>query len=82
LLAATGDDVKVMQELRRHAKISATMEVYVHAGMEKKHAALRRAIDVLLAEADERYRRVGKTGKFRDCSLESSGVSGSCGLSC
>ena len=48
LLAATGDDVKVVQELMRHAKISTTMEVYAQAGMEKKRAAQRRAVDVLL----------------------------------
>jgi integrase len=48
LLAATGDDVKVVQELMRHAKISTTMEVYAQASMEKKRAAQRRAVDVLL----------------------------------
>jgi integrase len=48
LLAATGDDVKVVQELMRHAKISTTMEVYAQAGMEKKRAAQRRAVDVLM----------------------------------
>jgi integrase len=48
LLAATGDDVKVVQELMRHAKISTTMEVYAQAGMEKKRTAQRRAVDVLL----------------------------------
>jgi site-specific recombinase XerD len=32
LLDATGNDVKVVQELMRHAKVS-TMEVYTHAGM-------------------------------------------------
>jgi len=48
LLAATGDDVKVVQELMRHAKISTTMEVYAQAGMEKKRVAQRRAVDALL----------------------------------
>ncbi len=48
LLAATGNDVKVVQELMRHSKISTTMEVYAQAGMEKKRAAQRRAVDVLL----------------------------------
>ena len=50
LLAATGDDVKVVKELMRHAKISTTMEVYAQAGMEKKHVAQRRAVDVLLLD--------------------------------
>jgi integrase len=48
LLAATGDNVKVVQESMRHAKISTTMEVYAQAGMEKKRVAQRRAVDVLL----------------------------------
>ena len=48
MLAATGDDVKVVQELMRHAKISTTMEVYAQAGMEKKSVAQRRAVDVML----------------------------------
>ncbi|WP_044175974.1 tyrosine-type recombinase/integrase [Granulicella mallensis] len=35
LLAETGNDVKVVQELMRHSKISTTMEVYTQAGMTK-----------------------------------------------
>lgn len=48
LLAATGDDVKVVQELMRHAKISTRAEVYAQAGMENKRAAQRKAVDLLL----------------------------------
>jgi integrase len=48
LLATTGNDVKVVQELMRHAKISTTMEVYAQAGMENKRAAQRKAVDLLL----------------------------------
>jgi integrase len=47
LLAETGNDVKVVQELMRHAKLSTTMEVYTQAGMPKKRLAQRRAVDVL-----------------------------------
>lgn len=47
LLAATGSDVKVVQELMRHAKVSTTMEVYTHAAMDKKRVAQSRAVDVL-----------------------------------
>jgi integrase len=47
LLAETGNDVKVVQELMRHAKISTTMEVYTQAGMPKKRIAQRKAVDVL-----------------------------------
>jgi hypothetical protein len=47
LLAETGNDVKVVQELMRHAKLSTTMEVYTQAGMPKKRLAQRNAVDVL-----------------------------------
>jgi integrase len=47
LLAATGNDVRVVQELMRHAKVATTMEVYTHAGMDKKRIAQSKAVDVL-----------------------------------
>ena len=47
LLAETGNDVKVVQELMRHAKISTTMEVYTQAAMPRKRIAQRKAVDVL-----------------------------------
>jgi integrase len=47
LLAQTGNDVRVVQELMRHAKSSTTLEVYTHAGMDKKRVAQRKAVDVL-----------------------------------
>lgn len=47
LLAHTGNDVRVVQELMRHAKVATTMEVYTHAGMDKKRTAQRKAVDVL-----------------------------------
>ena len=42
-----GDDVKVVQELMRHAKITTTMEIYTHARMEKKRQAQIKVVDVL-----------------------------------
>ncbi|HXC94174.1 MAG TPA: hypothetical protein VNU92_00660 [Edaphobacter sp.] len=42
----TGNDVKVVQELMRHAKVSTTMEVYTHAGMDKKRISQSKAVDV------------------------------------
>jgi integrase len=53
LLAETGNDVKVVQELMRHAKMSTTMEVYAQAGMEKKRVAQRKAVDVLFDRKPE-----------------------------
>jgi hypothetical protein len=34
--------------LMRHAKLSTTLEVYTHAGMDKKRLAQKRAVDLLL----------------------------------
>jgi len=48
LLAHTGNDVRVVQELMRHAKLSTTMEVYTHARMDKKRNAQQRAVDHML----------------------------------
>jgi integrase len=53
LLAETGNDVKVVQELMRHSKLSTTMEVYTQAGMTKKRAAQRRAVDALFNRDSE-----------------------------
>jgi integrase len=53
LLADSGNDLKVVQELMRHAKLSTTMEVYTHARMEKKRVAQRKAVDALFARPDE-----------------------------
>jgi integrase len=46
-LAEHGNDVKVVQELMRHAKLSTTMEIYTHPRMEKKREAQSKVVDVL-----------------------------------
>ncbi|MBW4026547.1 MAG: site-specific integrase [Acidobacteria bacterium] len=51
LLSEYGNDVKVVQELMRHAKVSTTMEVYTHARMEKKREAQSKVVDVLFGRA-------------------------------
>ena len=49
ILAEHGNDVKVVQELMRHAKLSTTTEIYTHPRMEKKGEAQSKAVDVLFA---------------------------------
>lgn len=47
MLAEHGDDVKVVQELMRHAKLSTTMEIYTHPRMERKREAQSKVVDML-----------------------------------
>ncbi len=49
LLSERGSDVKVVQELMRHAKLSTTMEIYTHPRMERKREAQSRVVDALFA---------------------------------
>ena len=48
LLKANGEDVKVVQELMRHANISTTMNIYTKALTAAKREAQSRVVDVLL----------------------------------
>ena len=48
LLKANGEDVKVVQELMRHANIATTMNVYTKALTPAKREAQSRLVDVLL----------------------------------
>jgi integrase len=56
LLKANGEDVKVVQELMRHANISTTMNIYTKALTPVKREAQSRVVDVLL----DRSRNVGE----------------------
>ncbi|HEU5340210.1 tyrosine-type recombinase/integrase [Edaphobacter sp.] len=47
MLTEHGNDVKVVQELMRHAKLSTTMEIYTHPRMEKKREAQSKVVDML-----------------------------------
>lgn len=53
LLTESANDVKVVQELMRHAKISTTMDVYTHARMERKRVAQSKVVDVLFNRASQ-----------------------------
>jgi len=57
LLKANGEDVKVVQELMRHANISTTMNIYTKALTPAKREAQSRVVDVLF----DRSRVVSET---------------------
>ena len=48
LLKANNEDVKVVQELMRHANITTTMNIYTKALTPAKREAQSRVVDVLL----------------------------------
>jgi integrase len=48
LLKANGEDIKIVQELMRHANITTTMNVYTKALTPAKREAQGRVVDVLL----------------------------------
>jgi integrase len=53
LLCEYGNDVKVVQQLMRHAKVSTTMQVYTHARTEKKRETQSKVVDVLFGRQRE-----------------------------
>ena len=56
LLKANGEDIKVVQELMRHANITITMNVYTKALTPAKRETQSRVVDVLL----DRSRKVAE----------------------
>lgn len=69
LLKANGEDVKVVQELMRHANISTTMNIYTKALTPAKREAQSRVVDVLM----DRSRSASEEAK--ENAAKSSGVS-------
>jgi integrase len=48
LLTQNNEDVKVVQELLRHANSRITLDLYAQAGMPKKREAQRRLVERVL----------------------------------
>ena len=53
LLKDNGEDVKVVQELMRHANITTTMNIYTHALTPAKRRAQTKAVDVLFSRTPQ-----------------------------
>jgi integrase len=56
LLIANGENVKVVQELMRHANSRSTLEIYSQARIEHKRKAQRRLAEAIFRDEDEIYR--------------------------
>jgi len=54
LLKGNGEDVKVVQELMRHANISVTLNAYAQAINQTKRDAQSRVVSLLLDKNDEK----------------------------
>ena len=54
LLKGNGEDVKVVQELMRHANISVTLNIYVQAITQTKRDAQSRVVSLLLDKNEEK----------------------------
>jgi len=52
-LGSLGVDVKVAQELLRHANSRTTLDLYTHAVSSQKHEATRRIVELLLPAGTE-----------------------------
>jgi len=57
LLQANANDVKVVQELMRHANVTTTMNIYTQAISEKKREAQSRVVDVLFGREKGRGKK-------------------------
>ncbi len=56
LLKGNGEDVKVVQELMRHANISVTLDIYTQAITQTKRDAQSRVVSLLLDKNEEQPR--------------------------
>ena len=54
LLKGNGEDVKIVQELMRHANISVTLNIYAQAITQSKRDAQSRVVSLLLDKSDEK----------------------------
>ena len=53
LLIANPENVKVVQELMRHANSRSTLEIYLQARIEHKRKAQRRLAEAIFRDEDE-----------------------------
>jgi len=76
MLRSAGTDIKVQQELLRHANIQTTMNIYTHAVSEQKRAANRKVVEMVLRRAPDVGEMAEKAGKTPSSSNGSERESG------
>lgn len=59
MLRSAGTDIKVQQELLRHANIQTTMNIYTQAVSDQKREANSKVVEMVLAGA-----KTGRGGRF------------------
>jgi site-specific recombinase XerC len=57
LLQASANDVKVVQELMRHANVTTTMNIYTQAISDKKREAQSRVVDALFGRTNAKDKK-------------------------
>jgi integrase len=70
MLRSAGTDIKVQQELLRHANIQTTMNIYTQAVSDQKRAANSKVVEMVLSGA--------KRGPFQRVSSNGSGTGAEC----
>ncbi len=55
LLVANGENVKVVQELMRHASSRCTLEVYSQAQVNAKREAQKRLVEMILSDEENTF---------------------------
>ena len=73
MLRSAGTDIKVQQELLRHANIQTTMNIYTQAVSDQKRAANSKVVEMVLSGA--------KRGPVRRVSGNGSRTGADCGFS-
>ena len=73
LLIANGENVKVVQQLMRHANCRCTLEIYSQARIQEKREAQRRVIEMIFSHEQESGRsaevQAGAEGNVADAEL-------------
>ena len=59
MLRALGTDVKVQQELLRHADVRTTLNIYTQAVMEQKREAIERVAELVLPKKQQAQEESG-----------------------